>query len=198
MGADQARAALTAAAPSGHGGGGSGLVDEDEPGRIKPALARAPPPTRGVHLRAHLFRGVGGFLKPMPRRSKKRQIAEIDAGVPCLPSRSPISAKVRSGVSATSCSSQSPVPLKRRRAPITTLGSRRHRSALSPGLCQLDHKARTDREHGSHSAHAAARLNLPNHPLAKVYRIGSRHPLSPNEGIFSPTSTTTLLENSNN
>ena len=61
------------------------------------------------------------------------------------------------------------VPLERRRAPITALGSRRYSSALSPGLCQLDHKARTDREHGGHPAHAAARLNLPNHSLAKVY-----------------------------
>jgi hypothetical protein len=74
------------------------------------------------------------------------------------------------------------VPLKRRRAPITALWSRRHRSALSPGLCQLDDKARTDREHGGYPAHAAARLNLSNHPLAKVYRIGSRHPLPPKCG----------------
>ena len=43
----------------------------------------------------------------MPCLSKKRQIAEIDAGVPCSPSPSRISAKVRSGASATSCSSQS-------------------------------------------------------------------------------------------
>ena len=106
-GADQTLAALTAAAHSGHVGSGPGLVDEDEPSRIKPALARAPPLTRGVHFRAHLFGGVGGFFKLMPCRSKKRQIAEIDAGVPCSPSRSRISVKVRSGVSATSCSSQS-------------------------------------------------------------------------------------------
>ena len=121
----------------------------------------------------------------MPCRPKKRQIAEIDAGVPCSPSRSRISAKVRSGVSATSCSSQSPCrssAVERRYHPW----SRRHRSCdSSPGLCQLDHKARTDREHGN------PRTPPPhfNDSLAKVYRIGSRHPLSPNVGIIPPTST---------
>jgi len=59
---DQARPALLTTAPSSHVGGGPGLVDEDEPGRIKPALALAPPLARGVHVRAHLFGGVGVFL----------------------------------------------------------------------------------------------------------------------------------------
>jgi hypothetical protein len=63
-GADQALAALTAAAHSGHVGGGPGLVDEDEPGRgLSPSWLARHPLTRGVHVRAHLFGSVGGFFK---------------------------------------------------------------------------------------------------------------------------------------
>ena len=61
-GADQPRAAFAAAAHAGHVGGGPGLVDEDEPGGIKPALAPAPCRARGGHVRARLFGGMRGFF----------------------------------------------------------------------------------------------------------------------------------------
>lgn len=61
-GANQARAALTATAGSGHVGGGPGLVDEDQPGGIKPALAALPFWSRSRHVRAGLLGGVRGFF----------------------------------------------------------------------------------------------------------------------------------------
>lgn len=61
-GADEPRAALAAAARSGHLCGGAGLVNEDQTGRIKPALALAPALPRGGHVRALLLGRVRGFF----------------------------------------------------------------------------------------------------------------------------------------
>jgi len=72
---------LAAAAHSGHVGGGPGLVDKDEPGRIKPALARAPPLPRGVRPGASVRWRGRFFLKLMPCRSKKRQSPKSMPGV---------------------------------------------------------------------------------------------------------------------
>jgi hypothetical protein len=136
-------------------------------------LVGAPLLTRGVDVGAGLFGGVGGsFLKLMPYRSRNRQITEIDANVPRSPSRSRISARVRSAASATSCNSQSRCTSSapERRSPPCG------RASKLPRCRHACVSLTTKREQGHNFAHAAARLNLPNHSLAKVYRIGACHP----------------------
>ena len=59
---DQARPALLTTAPSSHVGGGPGLVDEDEPGGIKPALVLTPLLACGGDVRARLLGRVRGFF----------------------------------------------------------------------------------------------------------------------------------------
>jgi len=61
-GADQARPTPPTAALSCHVGGGAGLVDEDEPAGIKPALALAPLLPCGGDVRARLLGRVRGFF----------------------------------------------------------------------------------------------------------------------------------------
>jgi hypothetical protein len=60
---DQPRTAPAAAAPTGHVGGGAGLVDEDQLFWVKLPLSLGFPQLPGArHVRAFLLRGVHGFF----------------------------------------------------------------------------------------------------------------------------------------
>jgi hypothetical protein len=100
-------AAAAAAAKPGHVGAGAGLVDEDEPARVKRSLALFPTLARFGHVRPVLLRRVQGFLKLMPWRSKNRHTALRLPAIASLRIAATTSSKVRSGWPATSASSHS-------------------------------------------------------------------------------------------
>src|SRR6516225_2875298 len=86
--------------PADHVGRGPGLVDKDEPLRIKIDLLIEPILAPPQDVRTLLLRRVGGlFLNVRSRRSRKRQMAEMLNTRPCSARSALISSSVMSGVS---------------------------------------------------------------------------------------------------
>jgi hypothetical protein len=105
-----------------HIGFGPGFVDEDDPGRIKPALLLLPlrPPLR--HVGPILLAGMqASFLKLMPSCSKKCQTAKWLTLIPRAASSAPSAGNVMSGFSARACQKPLAFPGQRKRPPAANI-----------------------------------------------------------------------------
>jgi hypothetical protein len=98
----------------GHVGLGPGLVDEDQPFGVEPALVLLPLLASTGDVGAVLFAGVQAlFLNVMPSRAKNAQSAPWLTFTPSAASSARIARRVRSGFSAIRASSQSRLPARR-------------------------------------------------------------------------------------
>ena len=86
----------------GHLGGGTRLIDEDQPLRVEIELTVEPDPATAENVGTILLRGMPGlFFSVIFRRAKKRHKVEIATPTPWPVNSSRNSAKVMSGFSST-------------------------------------------------------------------------------------------------
>ena len=181
----QPLAPRTAAMRAGHISLGPGLIQEDEPARIKLALLALPPAAAAGDVRAVLLGGHQAFfLKLIPAPWKKRDSMLVSTRTPrSVHNRAAKAASVMSGCAATTASTQARcgATFEGRCPPVPALPAR---SGPVEVLEPLDRRRRTDsKPPGCRPPTQPPAFHGVNHTIPQILRIGSRHRLPPSAAL---------------